>query len=273
MIEVGGRAVHHRASARAAKRNEAFRGRCGARVVPAPLASPDHEPPIVHRPAAPEPDPDADRDADSAAETPQVVAAVERGASGRCVRCQGAVCGHEVVLAWVLGFKDAPRCAGCLAKGLGRVRHELIASVKQHVDHRDCWSAGWRHASSIEVLRGVGSCAVARAAGERPTARHAPATATAEPSAVVSSAVVPSAAAPTAAAPRAAHCYDAGDLGCGDLVLELRLRLRELAPGALLEVIARDPGAPADLPAWCGLTGHTLLEAAPPRYLIRRRPD
>lgn len=235
--------------------------------MPAPFASPDHEPPIVDRPAAPEPDADADRDADSAAETPQVVAAVERGASGRCIRCQGAVCGHEVVLAWVLGFKDAPRCAGCLATGLGRARHELIASVKQHVDHRDCWSAGWRHASSIEALRGDGSCAVARAAGESPRPHDS-----AERRAAAD-ALAATADAPTAAAPRAAHCYDAGDLGCGDLVLELRLRLRELAPGALLEVIARDPGAPADLPAWCGLTGHTLLEAAHPRYLIRRRPD
>ncbi|MBL8842868.1 MAG: sulfurtransferase TusA family protein [Planctomycetes bacterium] len=110
---------------------------------------------------------------------------------------------------------------------------------------------------------------MARAAGEPPRSpdsaeRHA-----------ATDALAAAAAAPTAATatPRAAHCYDAGDLGCGDLVLELRLRLRELAPGSLLEVIARDPGAPADLPAWCGLTGHTLLEAAPPRYLIRRRPD
>jgi tRNA 2-thiouridine synthesizing protein A len=52
--------------------------------------------------------------------------------------------------------------------------------------------------------------------------------------------------------------WDAGDLACGDLVLELRRRVRA-APGLVFKLIARDPGAPADLPAWCGMTGHQLL--------------
>ena len=63
--------------------------------------------------------------------------------------------------------------------------------------------------------------------------------------------------------------WDAGDMGCGELVLELRMRVARLAPGQVLKIIARDPGAPADLPAWCGLTGHTLVSQAPPVYLIR----
>jgi tRNA 2-thiouridine synthesizing protein A len=41
-------------------------------------------------------------------------------------------------------------------------------------------------------------------------------------------------------------------------VLELRRRVRA-APGLVFKLIARDPGAPADLPAWCGMTGHQLL--------------
>lgn len=64
--------------------------------------------------------------------------------------------------------------------------------------------------------------------------------------------------------------WDAGDLGCGELVLELRMRMAELDPGQIIKVTARDPGAPADMPAWCGLTGHTLVDAAPPVYYIRR---
>lgn len=67
--------------------------------------------------------------------------------------------------------------------------------------------------------------------------------------------------------------WDAGDMGCGDLVLELRLRLKAMAPGRVLKVTARDPGAPADLPAWCGMTGHLLLKAQHPEYWIRRRED
>ncbi len=65
--------------------------------------------------------------------------------------------------------------------------------------------------------------------------------------------------------------WDAGDMGCGDLVLALRLRLQDLASGRVIKVVARDPGAPADMPAWCGLTGHTLLKTDHPLYWIRRK--
>ena len=64
--------------------------------------------------------------------------------------------------------------------------------------------------------------------------------------------------------------WDAGDMACGELVLELRMRIAGLALGQVLKVTARDPGAPADMPAWCGLTGHTLVSIEPPVYLIRR---
>lgn len=66
--------------------------------------------------------------------------------------------------------------------------------------------------------------------------------------------------------------WNAGDLGCGDLVLELRRRVRA-APGRVFKVIALDPGAPADLPAWCGMTGHQLLarDEAAKAYWIRAK--
>lgn len=56
--------------------------------------------------------------------------------------------------------------------------------------------------------------------------------------------------------------WDAGDLGCGDLVLELRGKLLAM-PGKVLKLIARDPGAPADIPAYCRMTGHQLLHDEP----------
>jgi len=65
--------------------------------------------------------------------------------------------------------------------------------------------------------------------------------------------------------------WDAGELGCGELVLELRTRLSLLAPGSLFELVALDPGAPVDLPAWCRMTGHELARAQHPTYLIKRR--
>ena len=49
---------------------------------------------------------------------------------------------------------------------------------------------------------------------------------------------------------------DAGETGCGQLVVELRRRVEALGPGEHLEVVGHDPGAPTDLPAWCRMTGH-----------------
>lgn len=66
--------------------------------------------------------------------------------------------------------------------------------------------------------------------------------------------------------------WNAGDLACGDLVLELRRRVRA-APGKVFRVIALDPGAPADIPAWCAMTGHALLAQDPAEhaYFIRAK--
>lgn len=66
--------------------------------------------------------------------------------------------------------------------------------------------------------------------------------------------------------------WDAGDMGCGDLVLELRKKLRAI-PGKVLKVVATDPGAPSDIPAWCGMTKDALLhqDAATHSYWIRAR--
>ena len=61
--------------------------------------------------------------------------------------------------------------------------------------------------------------------------------------------------------------WDAGDLACGELVLELRLRMRKLASGQVLRLTALDPGAPADIPAWCRMTSHHLLYSDPAAHL------
>ena len=65
--------------------------------------------------------------------------------------------------------------------------------------------------------------------------------------------------------------WDAGDLGCGELVIELRARMAALAPGQVLRLVALDLGASADVPAWCRLTDHELVLARHPVYLIRRK--
>ena len=65
--------------------------------------------------------------------------------------------------------------------------------------------------------------------------------------------------------------FDSLDRGCGDFIIELRAVVRGLAPGTHLMVASRDAGAPVEVPAWCRMTGHELVEASPPFYLIRTR--
>ncbi|GAT69807.1 sulfurtransferase tusA [Planomonospora sphaerica] len=52
---------------------------------------------------------------------------------------------------------------------------------------------------------------------------------------------------------------DGGDRWCVQLLIELRRLVTGLAPGTVVHLIAADPAAPIDLPAWCHLTGHTYL--------------
>lgn len=52
---------------------------------------------------------------------------------------------------------------------------------------------------------------------------------------------------------------DGGDRRCVLLLIELRRLTTTLPPGTVIHLIATDPAAPLDLPAWCHLTGHTYL--------------
>ena len=53
--------------------------------------------------------------------------------------------------------------------------------------------------------------------------------------------------------------YDASGLLCPLPVLRANRALRDLAPGQTLKVLATDPAAEADFPAYCRQTGHTLV--------------
>ncbi|HJQ56489.1 MAG TPA: sulfurtransferase TusA family protein [Vineibacter sp.] len=55
--------------------------------------------------------------------------------------------------------------------------------------------------------------------------------------------------------------YDASGLLCPLPVLRANRVLRELSPGQTLKVLATDPAAEADFPAYCRQTGHTLVSS------------
>jgi tRNA 2-thiouridine synthesizing protein A len=62
-----------------------------------------------------------------------------------------------------------------------------------------------------------------------------------------------------------------GELGCGELVYELRLQFERAGPGDLVRIVTDDPAAHTELPAWCQMTGHRLLESDAPFYVIQAR--
>jgi tRNA 2-thiouridine synthesizing protein A len=162
------------------------------------------------------------------------------------------------LLAVVTGYKHRPHCPACLSHALRDSVATVAERAWQWIRHRDCFHHVWRRATANE---GHGDA-------DRPPCLFPAASAPPLP-------LPPPAAAPARAptAPAVAGSWHAGDLGCGDLVLELRTRLRELPPGAVLHVTATDPAAPVDLPAWCGLCGHTLVHASHPEYFIQRKRD
>lgn len=54
---------------------------------------------------------------------------------------------------------------------------------------------------------------------------------------------------------------DARALICPMPVIRTQEFIRQLGPGEEFEVIATDPGALQDIPAWCRVHGHEVLDA------------
>ncbi|MEZ4652633.1 MAG: sulfurtransferase TusA family protein [Candidatus Eisenbacteria bacterium] len=65
--------------------------------------------------------------------------------------------------------------------------------------------------------------------------------------------------------------FDGGDTGCGEMILDLRTHFRSLPGGTRVAIRALDEGAPVEIPAWCRVTGHRLLEARHPFYLTQSK--
>ena len=58
---------------------------------------------------------------------------------------------------------------------------------------------------------------------------------------------------------------------CPAPVIALARRVVELPVGTVLRVLADDPAAATDIPAWCRLRGHEYVgQAGPDEYEVRR---
>ena len=68
---------------------------------------------------------------------------------------------------------------------------------------------------------------------------------------------------------------DCREVPCPMPVIELARHLRDVEVGELLAVVAHDPAAAVDVPAWCRMKGQEYVGAdvtgdGRPRYVVRR---
>jgi tRNA 2-thiouridine synthesizing protein A len=73
---------------------------------------------------------------------------------------------------------------------------------------------------------------------------------------------------------KADHTLDATGLYCPEPVMLLHNRIRDMAAGETLLVLATDPSTTRDIPKFCNFLGHPLLEQdeldGNYRYLLRK---
>jgi tRNA 2-thiouridine synthesizing protein A len=80
---------------------------------------------------------------------------------------------------------------------------------------------------------------------------------------------------PTASAPEAALTIDALGRKCPIPIIWVAERIREIQVGEIVAVLADDPAAYSDVPAWCGMKSHEFVDrrelVSGWAFLIRRR--
>ena len=194
-------------------------------------------------------------------QTVALLADLLRMQGSRCKECAAPLCSHESLMSIVAGCQDSPRCLSCLALLMGEGREEVRDHLLGYIRGRSCRRAAWLWGNQEEGFE----------PDELPGCLWPASGAAVKESQLEQSTNVPPDSHATKHVPDAE--WDAGNMGCGELVMGLRMRLHPMTPGQILKLTARDPGVPEDLPAWCRLTGHQLVSANHPEYLIRRREN
>lgn len=179
----------------------------------------------------------------------ELIGTVQSNAGARCTITGAPLGPHELLVNVALGRKDAPLGLAELARAesqsLGTLRERMLAYIASRPCYRGAWLWSSEQAGFDDEMN-------------PPLAWD---TAAAESQAVTDT-----------SASRGEHAFwDAGDMGCGDLVLELRMRLRGMSAGQVLRLRATDLGAPEDIPAWCGMTGNKLIKQQDNQYWIQRK--
>lgn len=172
----------------------------------------------------------------------EIVAQLRYWTSQPCLACKSPLLAEDVLYSNALGFKTCPKCLACLAKGLEREQADLKTTLLQHIRRRPCLCRAFELSTGTHTQA---DCSPIPTDGFTHDSNGAP--------------LIPD------------SIWNAGDLGCGDLVLLLRGKLRAMLPGELIQVTALDSGAPEDIPAWCNMTGNRLIYQQHPVYLIQNK--
>ena len=203
-----------------------------------------------------------DQTADSRedSQTAALLEDLQRMRGSRCKDCAALLCGHETLMSLVAGCKDSPRCLSCVALLMGGGREEVRDHLLGYIMGRACRRTSWLWANQDE--------------GTEPTALPMclwPPAGVGKESQPAQTRIVSTDYPAPNPVPDAE--WDAGNVGCGELVMGLRIRLQPMKPGQILKLTATDAGVPEDLPAWCRLTEHKLVFFNYPEYWIQRREN
>ena len=177
----------------------------------------------------------------------------------QCTVCGAAICGHEALMSLAMGFKTAPQCAACLSDSLGHSKEALRDRLSSFITSRNCYNEGWLWANQEEGISpdALPPClwpTVVPAANQR-----------------VETVPTENGNGVDGSASDFDAEWDAGDMGCGDLVLELRTRMKPMQSGQIIRLLATNPGAREDIPSRCRLTGNALIRTSHAVYIIRKK--
>lgn len=176
----------------------------------------------------------------------KLIERLQQFAGTRCPQLGRLVTPQEGLMSIALGHRNEAMSIEALARSLGHPAAEVWQQTLEYIQTRPCYRQAWEWAAQCEGSNTTGPLAGVGAN----TAKSA---------------------APSDDAPTASQAWDAANIGCGELVMELRMRLGAMNPGQILKVTAQDPGAPEDMPSWCRLTGHKLVAMRHPEYWIQRK--
>ncbi len=177
-----------------------------------------------------------------------------------CEACSTEMCGRQVVMSRVLGGPSTRRCLRCLSRSLDTPPEQLAERVGSYLIRRPCFRRDWRRAETCGQDTFSPCCP-----GQLEHAANPPAWFQPELFRKTDTDDLP--------APDLR--IDLEEAETDDVMLLLGRAMRRLEVEQVVELVAPDPEAAADIQQWCQLTGNPLLagpvgEESASYYILKR---